>query len=92
MPEVRLAMANVCYDTAASPLLYEPRVVRLVLEMVGAQKVLFGTDYPLNLYRGSGGKPGFRRFVDEIRSLDLGAEAEGNVMGGNARRVFGLER
>ena len=90
MPEVRRASVNVCYDTAASPLLYEPRVFRLALEMVGARKVLLGSDYPLNLYPGSGGKPGFRRFVDEIKSLDLGAEVESRVMGGNARRVFHL--
>lgn len=90
MPEVRRAMVNVCYDTAASPLLYDPRVFRMVLEMVGAQKVVFGSDYPLNLYPGSGGKPGFRRFMNGVRSLDLGAEAESSVLGGNARRVFQL--
>jgi uncharacterized protein len=90
MPEVRRAAANVCYDTAASPLLYDPGVFRLALEMVGARKVLFGSDYPLSLYPGSGAKPGFRRFLDEIRSLGLGAEAESGVLGGNARRVFSL--
>jgi predicted TIM-barrel fold metal-dependent hydrolase len=90
MPEVRMASVNVCYDTSASPLLYEPRVFRLAVELVGARKVLFGSDYPLELYPGSGGKSGFRRFLDEIRRLKLGAEAEASVFGGNARRVFYL--
>jgi predicted TIM-barrel fold metal-dependent hydrolase len=90
MPEVRRVMVNVCYDTAASPLLYDPRVFRLALEIVGARKVLFGSDYPLNLYPGGGGKPGFRRLVDEIRRLELAPEVEASVMGGNAWRVFHL--
>jgi predicted TIM-barrel fold metal-dependent hydrolase len=90
MPEVRRAAANVCYDTAASPLLYEPRVFRLALAMAGNQKVLYGSDYPLNLYPGSSGRPGFRRFLDEISAMGLGAEAEACLLGGNARRVFNL--
>jgi predicted TIM-barrel fold metal-dependent hydrolase len=90
MPEVRRASVNVCYDTAASPLLYEPRVFRVVVELVGAPKVLFGSDYPLNLYPGKGGKAGFRRVVDEIRSLEVGADAEARILGSNARRVFKL--
>lgn len=90
MPEVQRAMANVYYDSAASPLLYEPRVFHLAFELVGARKVLFGSDYPLNLYPGGGGRPGFRRFLDEIRDMDLGVEAEGSVMGGNAHLVYRL--
>jgi uncharacterized protein len=90
MPEVRRAVANVYYDSAASPLLYESRVFQLALEMVGSRKLLFGSDYPLNLYPGSGGKPGFQRFLDEIKTLSLGAQAEAAVMGGNARQVYRL--
>jgi predicted TIM-barrel fold metal-dependent hydrolase len=47
MPEVRKALANVYVDTAASPLLYDPAIYRQVAELVGAKRILFGSDYPL---------------------------------------------
>ena len=90
MPEVSRVLANVVYDTAASPLLYAPQVFRAALALVGPRKVLFGSDYPLKLYPGSGGHPGFRRFVEEVMSLHLGDEAESDLLGGNARRVYRL--
>ena len=45
--EVRKALANVWYDTAASPYLYDPQIYRLVGELAGTDRVLLGTDYPL---------------------------------------------
>lgn len=47
MPEVAKAMANVYYDTAASPFLYSKRIYAIVSEIVGTEKILFGTDFPL---------------------------------------------
>ena len=47
MPEVRLALVNVWFDTAATTLLYEPSVFRAVADLIGADKILFGSDYPL---------------------------------------------
>jgi len=47
MPEVQKAMANVYYDTAASPFLYSKRIYAIVGEIVGIRKILFGTDFPL---------------------------------------------
>ena len=38
---------NVYFDTAASPYLYRPEIYRLAAEMVGPEKILFGSDYPL---------------------------------------------
>ena len=47
MPEVREALANVWFDTAASPFLYDARVFRAVSELVGPEKILPGSDFPL---------------------------------------------
>ena len=47
MPEVARVFANVYYDTAASPYLYSPRIYRLGCEVAGADKILFGSDFPL---------------------------------------------
>ena len=47
MPEVLRDMENVYFDTAASPFLYSPTVFESVARIVGAERILLGTDYPL---------------------------------------------
>ena len=47
MPEVKEALQNVYFDTAASPFLYGADVFSTVERLVGADKILFGSDYPL---------------------------------------------
>ena len=46
MPEVRRACANVYYDTAAGPLLYDKELYQDALRWM-PDKILFGSDYPL---------------------------------------------
>jgi predicted TIM-barrel fold metal-dependent hydrolase len=75
MPEVKKAMANVYFDTAASPFLYSPRIYNQVIDLVGPDKILFGTDYPLL-------KPG--RLLREIESLNLPAETKKMILEDNA--------
>jgi len=81
MPEVKEAMGNVYFDSAASPFLYQPQVYRRVIELVGEDRVLFGSDYPLL---------GQRRLIEEIRALGLGEEVESRILGGNARRLLDI--
>ncbi len=45
--EVDQALERVWIDTAAAPFLYKPRAYGLAVELLGAEKLLFGTDYPL---------------------------------------------
>ena len=47
MPEVGDALANVWFDTAASPFLYTPDVFPTVAALVGPEKILPGSDFPL---------------------------------------------
>ena len=47
MPEVKKTLANVYFDSAASPFLYSPRIYTQAIETVGSEKLLFGSDYPL---------------------------------------------
>ena len=47
MPDVREALENVWFDTAASPFLYDAGVFATVSRVVGTDKVLLGSDYPL---------------------------------------------
>ena len=45
--EVRGVLQNVWFDTAASPYLYRSEMYRIAGEVVGFDKILFGSDYPL---------------------------------------------
>lgn len=81
MPEVKKALSNVFFDTAASPLLYTPQIYQQVITLVGADKVLFGSDYPLLTPS---------RLLKEIKSLGLPAETEKLIFAGNAQRLLGI--
>jgi len=82
MPEVKQAMRNVFFDTAASPFLYSPQVYSQVIQLVGADKILFGSDYPLLAQS---------RLINEIKSLDLAEEAKNLILSGNAQRLLGIK-
>ena len=81
MPEVGEALANVYFDTAATPFLYRPDIFGHITRIVGVEKVLFGSDYPLLPHA---------RVMAQLRSAGLGEEAEGLILGGNAKRLLGL--
>ncbi len=81
MPEVRKAMSNVFFDTAASPFLYNPLIYKQVSQLVGADKILFGSDYPLLAPS---------RLLKEIESLELPEETKNLILSGNARRLLGI--
>jgi len=83
MPEVKKAMANVFFDTAASPFLYSPQIYNQVIQLVGADKILFGSDYPLMPQS---------RLLKEIDSLELPEESRNLILSGNARRLLGIKQ
>jgi predicted TIM-barrel fold metal-dependent hydrolase len=89
-PDQRRVLANVRYDTAASPLTYDDRIWRTVLDVVPPEKVIFGTDYPLNLFPESGGEPGWRGILAEIDQAGLTPEEKAPLLAGNAARLLGL--
>jgi len=82
MPEVKKAMGNVYFDSAASPFLYTPQVYSQVIQLVGDDRVLFGSDYPLLAQS---------RLLEEIETLDLPEETKNLMLSGNALRLLGIE-
>ncbi len=82
MPEVSRALQNVYFDTAASPFLYHPQVYETVSRLVGAEKVLFGSDYPLLPQN---------RLLREIGAAGLPDEARRLITGGNASRLLDIQ-
>ena len=47
MPEVAELCRRLWFDTAAAPFLYAPTAYRAVVDLLGADRLLFGSDYPL---------------------------------------------
>ena len=90
MPRVRAQLANVVYDTAASPLLYPTAEIFATAQTcISPHKILYGSDYPLRLYPRMQKEPDFRPFLAEIGGLGLGEGVAAAVLGGNAARVYG---
>ena len=81
MPEVREALADVYFDTAATPFLYDARVFETVAGLVGAERILFGSDFPLLPQE---------RVLNQLEGAALSAEEKAAIGGGNAARLFGL--
>ena len=80
MPEVFGVIRHVYFDMAASPLLYRPEVVPTVAGLVGSDKILFATDYPLIQHR---------RLLRQVTESGLDAAAQEAILGGNAARMLG---
>jgi predicted TIM-barrel fold metal-dependent hydrolase len=83
MPEVAKTMANVYYDTAASPFLYSKKIYATVSEIVGVKKILFGSDFPLL-------SP--QRYFRELQGSGLPKEDQRKILGLNFSRLLGLDR
>ena len=81
MPEVPAVLKNVYFDTAASPFLYRPRVFSTVADLVGPEKILFATDFPL-INHG-------RAMAQVEEAIPAGKDREA-ILGGNAARLFGI--
>jgi uncharacterized protein len=79
--QMRAELANVWFDTAASPYLYRPDIYRLALEIAGTDKILLGSDFPLL-------EP--QRYFKEMDQAGLTAEQRRAVCGDNAAGLLGL--
>ena len=73
--EVKEVLKNVWFDTAASPYLYDAGIYRTVGNLVGFDKILFGSDYPLL-------SP--LRYFDEMAKGGLLPGEIDNILGKNA--------
>jgi len=88
-PGIRANLKNVVYDCSASPLLYEKRIFRQVIDLVGADRVLYGSDYPLLLYPRESRTPEFKTFLNEILTAGLTADEREQIFSGNLLRLLG---
>lgn len=78
-PEVDDVLTNVYFDTAATIWLYRAIIFQQVSSLVGSDKILFGSDYPLV-------KP--NRIITQIRSSQLGENDKAKILGDNAWKLL----
>jgi len=83
MPEVAKVMTNVYYDTAASPFLYSKKIYAIAREIVGIEKIFFGTDFPLI-------SPS--RYFKELEESSLSKQEREKILGLNFSGRFGSDR
>jgi predicted TIM-barrel fold metal-dependent hydrolase len=81
MPEIQRITTNVWYDTAATVYLYRQNIFPVVAKLVGADRILFASDYGLLRQR---------RVIDHIAKSGLGEDALKKVLGGNAQSLLGV--
>ncbi len=81
MPEIQRTTAHVWYDTAATIYLYRKDIFPVVAKLVGAERILFASDYGLLSQR---------RVIDHIKHSGLSLEALEMVLGRNAQRLLRL--
>ena len=77
--EVVTVLNNVWFDTAASPFLYRPEMYRIAGEVVGFDKILFGSDYPLL-------KP--QRYFKDMGTINLSTDQIHQIKGLNAQNLL----
>jgi len=81
MKEIKALFQNVYYDTAASPFLYQPKIFSVAGELVGFDRILLGTDYPLI-------PP--TRYLKQISEVIKDEEKVHAICRDNARRLLRL--
>jgi predicted TIM-barrel fold metal-dependent hydrolase len=79
--DVKEALTNVFFDTAASPFLYDPEIYQFAVRLIGVDKILFGSDYPLL-------PPA--RYFGEMRETGLTQPQIDKICGGNAKKLLNL--
>ena len=79
--EVKQILKNVYFDTAASPYLYDPEVYKSAIQLVGIDKILFGSDYPLLAPK---------KYFSEMEQSGLTKDEIDPICGLNAKRLFNV--
>jgi len=79
MPEVAKILANVFFDTAATVFLYKPEIFEQASRIIGSDRILFGTDYPL-VHQN--------RVIAQVQAAQLSAKDKAKIMGDNAQKLL----
>lgn len=79
MPEIHRIFAHTYLDTAASPFLYDAKVFDIACRIMGPEKVLFGSDYPL--------LP-LSRYLKQMDAAGMDGSLRDAILGGNLSKLL----
>ncbi len=79
--EAKEVMKNCWFDTAAQPFLYEPSVYSAMINAIGEEKILFGSDFPLL-------QP--KRYFKEFKETHLSDTSIKKILGANLANVISI--
>ena len=79
--EVKENFKNVFFDTAASPFLYDAKIYRVAINILGQGRIIFGSDFPLL-------KPD--RYFKEIKQAGLTKNEIESICGKNAANLLNV--
>jgi predicted TIM-barrel fold metal-dependent hydrolase len=80
MPEIAAMCQEVYYDTAASPFLYNKKIYKTAISIIGPHRIVLGSDYPLITPA---------RYKREMQEAGLEEEELEAILMLNARRLLG---
>ena len=81
--EAKDLFANVYVDSAASLFLYDSRIWSIACQILGSEKIVFGTDYPL--------LAAHRYFKQIDQDTNLRPDDKANILGTTAQYIFGIK-
>lgn len=81
MPEVADRLNHAYFDSAATTLLYDARIFETVASVIGPERILMASDYPLVRAR---------KVMGQVESSALSRSEKDLIMGGNAMRLLGI--
>ncbi len=79
MPEIRDALRRTFVDTAASPFLYSHRIFPVAQEIIGTDKIIFGSDFPLL---------SLPRYVKQMDEAMISESDKRQILGENLLRIL----
>ena len=82
MPEVKSSLHMTYFDTAATGFLYSPEIYRIGIELAGAERILFGSDFPLVSQQ---------KALEQMRAAPMPGDARELIEGENARKLLRLD-
>lgn len=77
--ETAEVMANAVFDTAAAPFLYRPELYSAFINLAGADRLLYGSDYPLL---------GLKRYLKDLDGDGVTGPERELILGDNAARFW----
>jgi len=83
-PEFQRVFNQLYYDIAPAEF-YSERTLRMAIEMVGPDRIMFGTDYPLF------GLESVKRCIEHVKAYDLPEDLKEKILAGNAMKLLKLE-